>query len=75
VSSFCVSSQPAPSAGAAACSQDSDCQSYHCLQLVQGKYCLQGCVNDLNCQQPARCQTLNVTISGVQGTVKSCGPA
>jgi hypothetical protein len=74
LSNFCVSNQPAAMPAGAACSQDSDCQSYHCLQQQNGLYCLKACSSPSNCQLPAVCQTLNVTITGVQGTVGSCSP-
>lgn len=73
LTSYCVASPSAAAAPGAACNQDSDCQTYHCLQHLRGRFCLSACGNDLQCQQPARCQTLNITITGVQGMVGSCG--
>lgn len=70
--SFCVTQKPAMTPAGDACSQDSDCQSYHCLQHPQRRSCLLVCKSDSDCQQPAHCQTLSVTITGVQGMVGSC---
>jgi hypothetical protein len=74
LSNFCVTNQPSAMPGGTACTQDSDCQSYHCLEQQQGLTCLLTCATNSNCQQPAVCQTLNVTITGVQGMVGSCSP-
>lgn len=73
IATYCVASQTGAAAAGAACNQDSDCQTYHCLQHLKGRFCLSACSNDLQCQLPARCQTLNITITGVQGMVGSCG--
>jgi hypothetical protein len=74
IGNFCVASQPGALAAGAACVQDSDCPTYRCLQHIKGRFCLLACGNDLQCQSPARCQTLNITVTGVQGMVGSCGP-
>lgn len=74
IANYCVAAnQPGPAAAGAACAQDSDCQTYHCLQHLKGRFCLSACANDNQCTLPARCQTLNITITGVQGMVGSCG--
>jgi hypothetical protein len=73
LSNFCVMNQSAAMAPGAACTADSDCQSYHCLQQAAGRFCLLSCSTSNNCQQPTTCQTLNVTITGVQGMVGACG--
>lgn len=75
VKSFCVPEQPAPIVAGDPCVRDHDCQSYHCLQQVQGRYCLLACGSDNHCPLATpRCQALNVTITGVQGMVGSCSP-
>ena len=72
---FCVANQPNGSAPGSACSADRDCQSYHCVQLAQGRTCLTLCGSDNHCPiATPRCQALNVTITGVQGMVGSCSP-
>lgn len=73
--SFCVPNQTATIPPGAACTDDRSCQSYHCLQQAQGRYCLLTCGSDNHCPLATpRCQALNVTISGVQGMVGSCSP-
>ena len=74
VAMFCVPKPAAAVAPGAACTTDSDCQSYRCLQHARGRYCLQACEAGNQCATRASCLSLNVTISGVQGTVLTCSP-
>lgn len=75
LASFCVPNQSAAAAPGAACTDDRSCQSYHCLQQAQGRFCLLTCGSDNHCPRATpRCQPLNVTISGVRGMVGSCSP-
>lgn len=74
LSNFCVPSQPAAKPAGAPCSVDSDCQSYHCLEQQKGRFCLLACSSENNCASANHCQSLSVTIAGVQGTIASCSP-
>jgi hypothetical protein len=64
----------APAAPGTACQRDADCQSYRCLQHIKGRFCLKACGSDTQCGPSARCLGFNVTITGVQGMVRSCSP-
>jgi hypothetical protein len=74
VALYCVPAASASAAAGAACNQDSDCQSYRCLQHSQGRFCLQACATNQNCAAGTTCRTFEVTITGVQGTLLSCSP-
>lgn len=74
IATYCVAAQSAAAAPGASCTRDSDCQSYRCLQHVQGRYCLQACEVSTTCASRASCLAFNVTVNGVQGTVRSCSP-
>jgi hypothetical protein len=69
---FCLQNSPANQPAGTACTVDSDCQSGFCLQHAGGRSCLLACSGS-QCQRPAVCQTLNITVTGIQGTVGSCG--
>lgn len=73
--SFCVTALTgAPAAAGTACQRDSDCQTYRCLQHARGRFCLKSCATDASCGPSARCLGFSLTISGVQGMVRSCSP-
>ncbi|MFO0577838.1 MAG: hypothetical protein U1A78_27845 [Polyangia bacterium] len=75
VGSYCVPAlSSAPAAPGTACQRDADCQSYRCLQHIKGRFCLKACGSDTQCGPSARCLGFNVTITGVQGMVRSCSP-
>lgn len=75
VGSYCVPAlASAPAAPLTSCQRDADCQSYRCLQHASGRFCLMACTNDTSCGKKARCLGFNVTITGVQGMVRSCSP-
>jgi hypothetical protein len=76
LTSYCVPAASAQAAApGAACSEDSDCQSYVCLQHSQGRYCLQACAALQNCAANESCRSFDVTITGVQGSIMSCSPS
>lgn len=72
---FCVPSQPAPASvpPGGTCTRDSDCTTYRCLQGATRRYCFFACQNDTDCGLPVTCRPSNITISGIQGTVRACG--
>jgi len=74
LASYCVPAASAAAAPGAACSRDSDCQSYRCLQYPLGRYCLQSCATQANCPSSSPCRALSVTVHGVQGSILSCSP-
>ena len=74
LSTYCVPAASAAAAPGAACSKDSDCQSYRCLQYPRGRYCLQTCAAQPSCAPSSPCRALSVTVNGVQGSILSCSP-
>lgn len=75
VRSVCVQNQAQGREGLVACQHDSDCASYRCLQHVGGRYCLLACDAPSDCGAQRTCAEFNVTIYGVQGTIRACTPA
>lgn len=71
---FCVPAANAPYKSAERCTRDSDCQSYRCLQHAVNRYCLASCAAVNVCQPGSQCRTFNVTVTGVQGMLRSCSP-
>lgn len=71
---YCVPQAASAAIPGGSCAKDSDCQSYHCLQHATGRYCLEACTAQTSCGNNATCQTFNITVNGVQGSVLSCSP-
>lgn len=78
---FCLPAAAAIAAPGQECKQDEDCQSYLCLPFRTGSTgtlvnrCLKLCGAALDCQIPDECRSLNVTVTGVPGSIKSCLPS
>lgn len=72
---FCVAAATAAKAGPGeACEKDEDCQTYLCLPYLSGNRCLRACRERQGCTIPDECRALNVTITGISGTIHSCAP-
>lgn len=71
---FCLPAAQAPLTPGQRCDADEDCQSYLCLPYRNGNFCLRACRTGQDCTIPDDCRSLNITITGVSGTIQSCSP-
>ena len=74
LATYCLPSAAALAAPAQRCDIDDDCQSYLCLPFRTGSRCLKACATALDCEIPDECRSLNITVTGVAGAVKTCLP-
>lgn len=72
---FCVPLTAGLLPAGAACSKDTDCSTYRCLQQSQGKFCFHPCGSAQHCGPNRSCLSLSITVTGIQGQVKTCAGA
>ncbi len=72
LANFCIDAsgtQP----GGSPCTYSDECQSGLCLKRGDIAFCYQACTSSKDCpDHKQKCQTLTVTINGVQGVIKGC---
>ena len=64
-------------AGAMPCTKSSQCRSGLCIGPLPptGKQlCYLACQTDADCAPSDKCRSFSITITGIQGTLKGCGP-
>jgi hypothetical protein len=74
LAAVCLPAAAAIAAPGQRCELDEDCQSYLCLPFRTGNRCLKTCATALDCEIPDECRSLNITVTGVAGAIKSCLP-
>jgi hypothetical protein len=76
IATFCVAWE-GQSPGAVSCGAPHECRSNLCLATMSNvvkEECFLACQADGDCPPTMKCRNYMVTITGVQGTIKGCGP-
>jgi hypothetical protein len=74
LATFCINTVGLK-AGTMPCTGDEQCRSGFCLQRGPLSICFRACQERSDCTgKDQRCQTVYLTVNGVQGGVKSCVP-
>ena len=73
ISTFCVAPEGITD-GAQACRGPHECRSALCLPSGGLSICYRACQLDSDCSSGTRCNSFDVEISGVRGTIRGCRP-